>query len=194
MAYPPGSQTAGRDAIRALWEKVLANAPRFEQEPSLPTLVSGDIALTATPPRDGAGARAQVARRQPDGTWGGCSTSPSSSRPPSDRHRHAQAPGPIPPRVPQPQQSLEGAGNPRTDPGSEHRTSGVSRVTPHLYGNPHRAGLTGHRSAGTSPEVRRSRKWFGYRNAPAWASAQSWKVRGDRPSRWAAVASTRESS
>jgi uncharacterized protein (TIGR02246 family) len=69
MAYPPGSQTAGRDAIRALWEKVLANAPRFEQEPPLPTLVSGDIALTATPPKDGAGARAQVARRQPDGTW-----------------------------------------------------------------------------------------------------------------------------
>ena len=28
MAYPPGSQTVGRDAIRALWEKVLANAPR----------------------------------------------------------------------------------------------------------------------------------------------------------------------
>jgi len=69
MAYPPGSSTVGRDAIRSLWEKVLANAPRFEQEPPLPTLVSGDIALTPTPPRDGAGARAQVARRQPDGTW-----------------------------------------------------------------------------------------------------------------------------
>jgi uncharacterized protein (TIGR02246 family) len=69
MAYPPGSQTVGRDAIRALWEKVLANAPRFEPESPLPTLISGDIALTSTPPRDGAGARAQVARRQPDGTW-----------------------------------------------------------------------------------------------------------------------------
>ena len=69
MAYPPGGQTVGRDAIRALWAKVLANAPRFEQEASLPTLISGDIALTATPPRDGAGARAQVARRQSDGTW-----------------------------------------------------------------------------------------------------------------------------
>ena len=69
MAYPPGGQTVGRDAIRALWEKVLANAPHFEQEPPLPTLVSGDIALTSTPPRDGAGARAPVARRQPDGTW-----------------------------------------------------------------------------------------------------------------------------
>lgn len=69
IAYPPGSQTAGRDAIRALWEKVLANAPHFEHEPPLPTLISGDIALTSTPPKDGAGARAQVARRQPDGTW-----------------------------------------------------------------------------------------------------------------------------
>jgi uncharacterized protein (TIGR02246 family) len=69
MAYPPGARTVGRDAIRALWDKVLANAPHFEQETPLPTLVSGDIALTSTPPRDGAGARAQVVRRQPDGTW-----------------------------------------------------------------------------------------------------------------------------
>jgi uncharacterized protein (TIGR02246 family) len=69
MAYPPGSQTVGREAIRALWEKVLANRPHFEFEPPLPTLISGDIALTATPPKDGAGARAQVARRQPDGSW-----------------------------------------------------------------------------------------------------------------------------
>ena len=69
MAYPPGDQTVGRDAIRALWEKVLANAPRFEPESPLPTLVSGDIALTATVARDGTGVRVQVARRQPDGTW-----------------------------------------------------------------------------------------------------------------------------
>jgi uncharacterized protein (TIGR02246 family) len=69
MAYPPGQMTVGRDAIRALWEAVLANAPRFEQEPPLPTLISGDLALTSTPPKDGAGARAQVARRQADGTW-----------------------------------------------------------------------------------------------------------------------------
>jgi ketosteroid isomerase-like protein len=69
MAYPPGEVTVGRHAIRRLWEKVLASAPHFEPEPPLPTLVSGDIALTSTPPRDGAGARAQVARRQPDGTW-----------------------------------------------------------------------------------------------------------------------------
>ncbi len=69
MAYPPGKVTEGREAIRALWEKILANGPHFEQEPPLPTLISGDIALTSTPPNDGAGARAQVTRRQVDGTW-----------------------------------------------------------------------------------------------------------------------------
>jgi ketosteroid isomerase-like protein len=69
MAYPPGSQTVGRNAIRELWEQVLAHAPRFEPEAPLPTLISGDIALTSTPPKDGSGARAQVVRRQPDGTW-----------------------------------------------------------------------------------------------------------------------------
>jgi uncharacterized protein (TIGR02246 family) len=69
LAYPPGGQTVGREAIRALWEKVLANGPRFEPEPPLPTLVSGDIALTSTVAKDGAGARAQVLRRQPDGSW-----------------------------------------------------------------------------------------------------------------------------
>ena len=69
MAYPPGERTVGREAIRALWEQVLAHAPRFELEDPLPTLVSGDIALTSTPARDGTGIRAQVVRRQPDGSW-----------------------------------------------------------------------------------------------------------------------------
>ena len=69
MAYPPGDLTVGRDAIRALWEQILAKAPAFEPEPPLPTLVSGDIALTTTIARDGTGVRAQVVRRQPDGTW-----------------------------------------------------------------------------------------------------------------------------
>ncbi|MEU0298954.1 SgcJ/EcaC family oxidoreductase [Streptomyces sp. NPDC006175] len=69
LAYPPGEVTKGREAIRSLWEKVLAGRPHFEHEPPLPTLVGGDIALTSTPPKDGAGARAQVVRRQPDGTW-----------------------------------------------------------------------------------------------------------------------------
>ncbi|EOM76125.1 DUF4440 domain-containing protein [Rhodococcus rhodnii] len=69
MAYPPGSRTVGRAAIEELWASVLAHRPHFDPEPPLPTLRCGDLALTATPPRDGAGARAQVVRRQPDGTW-----------------------------------------------------------------------------------------------------------------------------
>ena len=42
---------------------------RFEYEEPLTTLVSEDIALTATQPQDDAGARAQVVRRQADGSW-----------------------------------------------------------------------------------------------------------------------------
>ena len=59
----------GRAGYRVVEGCRQANAPHFEPEPPLPTLISGDIALTATAPKDGAGARAQVARRQPDGTW-----------------------------------------------------------------------------------------------------------------------------
>lgn len=69
MAYPPGSETVGRKAIQAFWEQVLPKVGRFEPEPPLPTLRSGELALTSTPPKDGAGARAQVCRRQPDGSW-----------------------------------------------------------------------------------------------------------------------------
>jgi ketosteroid isomerase-like protein len=69
LAFPPGQQTVGREAIRELWEELLPKMGRFEPEPPLPTLISGDIALTSTPPKDGAGARAQVVRRQPDGSW-----------------------------------------------------------------------------------------------------------------------------
>jgi ketosteroid isomerase-like protein len=69
MAFPPGQETRGRAAIRALWEQALADGVRFELEEPLPTLVSGDLALTGTPSRDGTGVRTQVARRQPDGSW-----------------------------------------------------------------------------------------------------------------------------
>ncbi len=69
MAYPPGQFSVGRAAIYALWQSVLDHRPHFELEDPLPTLVSGDIALTSTVAKDDAGARAQVVRRQPDGTW-----------------------------------------------------------------------------------------------------------------------------
>jgi uncharacterized protein (TIGR02246 family) len=68
-AFPPGRTTVGRDAIRAVLETMLEHVDRFEPEEPLPTLRSGDIALTTTTAKDGAGARAQVVRRQADGTW-----------------------------------------------------------------------------------------------------------------------------
>lgn len=69
LAYPPGSQTVGREAIRSVYERLLAGGVRFQPETPLPTLVHDGVALTATVARDEAGARAQLARRQADGTW-----------------------------------------------------------------------------------------------------------------------------
>lgn len=69
LAYPPGARTVGRDAIRAVFERMLRHAPAFELEDPLPTLRHGDLALTSTRPKDGTGGRVQVAHRQPDGTW-----------------------------------------------------------------------------------------------------------------------------
>jgi uncharacterized protein (TIGR02246 family) len=69
IAFPPGELTQGRDAIVKLYEGMFAQKPHFEYEEPLTTLISGDIALTATEAQDDAGARAQVVRRQSDGTW-----------------------------------------------------------------------------------------------------------------------------
>jgi ketosteroid isomerase-like protein len=69
LAYPPGQQTVGRDAIHAVFSAMLAAAPPFKEEEPLPTLRFGDLALTSTRPADGTGGRVQVARRQPDGSW-----------------------------------------------------------------------------------------------------------------------------
>ncbi|MEV0126992.1 nuclear transport factor 2 family protein [Dactylosporangium sp. NPDC050688] len=69
LAYPPGSTTAGRAAIRAVCEEMLRHVPHFELEPLIPTVVNGDLALTGTRSADGKGGRVQVVRRQPDGSW-----------------------------------------------------------------------------------------------------------------------------
>ncbi len=70
LAYPPGSATVGRDAIRAVFERLLEHTPRpFRPESPLPTVRYGDLALTSTRAADGTGGRVQVARRQPDGSW-----------------------------------------------------------------------------------------------------------------------------
>lgn len=83
MAYPPGQVTVGREAIRTLWTEAVKHMPTIEPEDPLPTLVSGDIALTSTPPQDGSGARAQVVRRQADGSWLRLIDQPEFTRPTS---------------------------------------------------------------------------------------------------------------
>ncbi len=69
LAFPPGKTTRGRDAIRAVYQRMLSKPLTFKPEQPLPTIENGDLALTATHRRDGAGIRVQVARRQPDGSW-----------------------------------------------------------------------------------------------------------------------------
>lgn len=69
LAFPPGKTTVGREAIRAVYEGLIAQNIAFKPEEPPPTLRIGDTALTATRASDEAGARAQVARRQPDGSW-----------------------------------------------------------------------------------------------------------------------------
>ncbi|WP_443334209.1 hypothetical protein [Streptomyces sp. GESEQ-13] len=81
LACPPGELTVGREAIRALWEKVPANSPRFAPEPSLPTLVSGDIALTSTPRGTGRAHGPRWSGDSPTGAGCGCWTSRSSYGP-----------------------------------------------------------------------------------------------------------------
>ncbi len=69
MAFPPGQMTVGRAAIRDVYARLIASGARFRAEEPLPSVRAGDLALTSTAATDEAGARAQVARRQPDGSW-----------------------------------------------------------------------------------------------------------------------------
>src|SRR5215207_7350833 len=69
LDFPLGHQTKGRGAIRAAYQQLIEKKIPFTAEEPLPTVISGDLALTSTRPADAAGARVQVARRQPDGSW-----------------------------------------------------------------------------------------------------------------------------
>ncbi|ASR36326.1 DUF4440 domain-containing protein [Prauserella marina] len=70
IAFPPGSVTVGREAIMGVLERMLATVPGpFAEEEPLPTVRYGDLALTSTRSADDVGARVQVVRKQPDGTW-----------------------------------------------------------------------------------------------------------------------------
>jgi ketosteroid isomerase-like protein len=68
LEFPPGEIAVGTEAIRATFERMLASRPTFQPGQQAPALVSGDVALTSTRGASG-GITAEVARRQPDGSW-----------------------------------------------------------------------------------------------------------------------------
>lgn len=67
LAFPPGQVTTGSQAIRQVFEQMVAGKPTFGGEPQ-PTLRNGDLALTSMR-LPGGGVTVEMARRQPDGTW-----------------------------------------------------------------------------------------------------------------------------
>jgi ketosteroid isomerase-like protein len=66
LAAPGGGVAVGTDAIRAVYQSLLASRPRFSGAVQ-PALRCGDLALTST--RFPGGATTEIARRQPDGSW-----------------------------------------------------------------------------------------------------------------------------
>ncbi len=70
VSDPNDGVIVGHQAIRAKYALVLARRPQFSLGNQQPAMIHGDIALTSTwfDDEDG-GAAAEVARRQPDGTW-----------------------------------------------------------------------------------------------------------------------------
>jgi uncharacterized protein (TIGR02246 family) len=69
LAYPPGQQTTGREAIKAVYQRMADAGVKFSIETPLPTVRFEDLALTSTRSADNTGTRVQVLRRQPDGSW-----------------------------------------------------------------------------------------------------------------------------
>ncbi len=68
LALPGGRVAAGAAQIRAAYERIVTDRPRFAPGTPRPTIRSGDLALTSTRLADGT-VTVEVARRQPDGTW-----------------------------------------------------------------------------------------------------------------------------
>jgi ketosteroid isomerase-like protein len=69
LAYPADRPTTGREAIRAVYQRMVDAGVRFGSETPLPTVRFEDLALTSTHSADKTGVRVQVLRRQPDGSW-----------------------------------------------------------------------------------------------------------------------------
>ena len=69
LAYPADRPTTGRDAIQAVYQRMVEAGITFGEEAPLPTVRFEDLALTSTRSADNTGVRVQVLRRQPDGSW-----------------------------------------------------------------------------------------------------------------------------
>jgi ketosteroid isomerase-like protein len=68
LALPNGQVATGAEEIRNVYEQLIADKPTFAAGAQRPTLRSGDLALTSSRLPTGV-VTAEVARRQPDGTW-----------------------------------------------------------------------------------------------------------------------------
>ena len=68
LASPAGQLATGQQEIRRVYTQLLAGRPVFSSAGQSPAIIQGDLALTSTR-LPGGGATAEVARRQPDGTW-----------------------------------------------------------------------------------------------------------------------------
>jgi ketosteroid isomerase-like protein len=69
LAYPADRPITGREAIQAVYQRMVDAAIKFAVETPLPTVRFEDLALTSTRSADNTGVRVQVLRRQPDGSW-----------------------------------------------------------------------------------------------------------------------------
>ncbi|MEW2354944.1 nuclear transport factor 2 family protein [Spirillospora sp. NPDC029432] len=68
LAFPPGSLATGHAEIRKVFEQMVAAGTVISPGRQQPALVNGELALTATTLANGE-VTAEIARRQPDGTW-----------------------------------------------------------------------------------------------------------------------------
>ncbi|GGK34163.1 YybH family protein [Nocardia camponoti] len=69
LALPNGVVATGLAEIREAYTRLVADRPVFQLGPQAPALRAGDLAMTSSRLPGGPGATAEVARRQPDGSW-----------------------------------------------------------------------------------------------------------------------------
>lgn len=69
LAYPADHPTIGREAVQAVYQRMVDAGVKFGSEAPLPTVRFEDLALTSTRSADGTGVRVQVLRHQADGSW-----------------------------------------------------------------------------------------------------------------------------